>query len=140
MKITDERILSEKRRINSKILSYAYIALWLILLYRQFILKQAFTEYLDIFALTIGVALALAISNVWKGLYLTDRSSSQRRTGTIIGTLVAGTVAFAINYFMNGENFSDSLLYTGIFVSFFAVTQYALQKISIRKAEEDVSE
>jgi len=39
-RIEDERILIEKRKINSRAFSYSYIGLWILLVYRQFVLNQ----------------------------------------------------------------------------------------------------
>jgi len=76
-KIIDERIIAGKRKINSSAFGICFLALWGILLYRQFMLHQDIREYADIFLLTIGISIYVVVSNILQGFYYTYRS---RRT------------------------------------------------------------
>lgn len=141
MKIEDERIEGEKQKISARILGYAYMALWLIVLYRQFILKQELSEYLDIFLLTVGVSIALSLSNIKEGLYLSYRSAKQQKINVLIGTIVSGFVVLCINYFMYGNKVMTSILSSVIFMLFFLLLQlimlYSSNKKSNKFNEED---
>lgn len=137
MKIEDERIKGEKRKISARILGYVYMALWLIVLYRQFILKQELVEYLDIFLLTVGTSATLVFSNMKKGLYLSYRSVKQQHINIIIGTIVGGTLAFSINHFMNEEKLMSSILTAGVFMLFFGLGQLVILHYSNKKSNED---
>jgi len=140
MKIEDERIKGEKRKISAKILGYTYMALWLIVLYRQFILKQELSEYLDIFLLTVGISIALSITNVKNGLYLTYRSDKQQKTNILIGTIVSGAVVLIINFVMYGNNFKISIVAAVIFMLLFGLGQLLMLYYSNKKSNEDIEE
>jgi hypothetical protein len=66
-RIEDERIINEKRRINSNAFGICFLALWCILLYRQFGLRQPISEYIDVFLLTIGLSIYITVNNVFNG-------------------------------------------------------------------------
>lgn len=91
-KIVDERIITEKRKINSKAFGICFLALWGILLFRQFILHQNIVEYVDIFLLTIGLSIYVTVNSVVKGLYLTNRNKPVRKKVNLIGAF-AGPIA-----------------------------------------------
>ncbi len=137
MKIEDERVLGEKRMINAKVLGYTYIALWLIVFHRQFILKQNLVEYLDVFILTISISMVLTLSNVKKGLYLTYRTRKQQKINVTLGMIVAGCVVFAINYAMNNHNIMTSLFGSIVFIACFGLGQLVLLNYSNKKSNED---
>ncbi|MBN2899795.1 MAG: hypothetical protein JXO44_13580 [Clostridia bacterium] len=140
MRIEDERILTEKKAINSKILGYVYMALWLVVLHRQFILKQTLTDYLDLFLITLGVSMALVIGSVKKGLYLSYRSEKQQKINIMIGALVAAVMMFSINYCMNAEDLGDAILSTLVLVVCFLVAQFAMVHYSRKKSNEGFDE
>lgn len=137
MKIKDERILVEKRMINSKLFAYTYLILWIMIIHRQFILKQDIVEYLDVFTLTILLSILLVISNVKKGLYLTYRSKKRQKSNLIIGMIVGCIVFFFINHSMNKQSIAISLISSLIFCVCMLIGQFALLKYSNNKSNED---
>lgn len=145
-KIEDERIISEKRRINSNAFSICLLLLWAILLYRQFVLQQNIKEYMDIFLLTIGISVYITINNVFKGLYLTYRNKKERKKVKFIGVIV-GTVTFAIvQAFIAGYDFTNTkdvftmIISIVIFFSTWLIAQNFLLNISEKKANDDIEE
>lgn len=145
-KIEDERIISEKRRINSNAFSICLLLLWAILLYRQFVLQQNIKEYIDIFLLTIGISVYITINNVFKGLYLTYRNKKERKKAKFIGVIV-GTVTFAIvQAFIAGYDFTNTkdvftmIISIVIFFSTWLIAQNFLLNISEKKANDDIDE
>jgi len=106
-RIEDERIIAEKRRINSSAFGICFMALWGILLFRQFVLHQHISEYLDIFLLTMGLSVYITVNNVLKGLYLTYRSKKAKKRVIMAGALVGTTTFAAVQFFVAGYDFNS---------------------------------
>lgn len=143
-KIEDERILAEKRKINSSAFGICFLALWMIILFRQFVLEQNIKEYIDIFLLTMGLSIYVTINSVVKGLYLTYRSKKMRIKMNLIGATV-GLVVFTIvqiffikHDFTNWKDVFQLILSSAIFFVVWIGTQTILLKISEKKANEDI--
>ncbi len=143
-KIEDERILSEKRKINSTAFGLGFLGLWGILLFRIFILKQSVPEYLDIFLLTLGLSIYITINNVLSGLYLTYRSKHQRKRVNIIGALVGSLTFFIVQFIMMKadltkiEDLLKLLVSLIIFFIVWVLMQNYLFKVSEHKANKDL--
>jgi type IV secretory pathway TraG/TraD family ATPase VirD4 len=143
-RIEDERIITEKRKINSKAFGICFLALWGILIYRQFVLHQNIIEYIDVFLLTIGISIYVTINNVFKGFYLTYRKKNVKKKVNLIGALVGSTTFVIVQFFiMNYEltNWMDIiklLLSFLIFLFIWIVSQSLLMKISEKEADKDV--
>lgn len=142
--IEDERILLEKRKISSSAFGICMLGLWGILIFRQFMLQQDVSEYIDIFLLTMGLSIYVTVNNVLKGLYLTYRSKYTRKKVNIIGAIV-GSITFTIVQFfiMKAEltNLEDLLkLFVSLIIFFtvWVISQSILFKISENKVNEDI--
>ncbi len=145
-KIEDERILIEKRKINSRAFSYVFIGLWLILIYRQFILEQEPSNYWDILVLTLGISTYVLIRNVFKGLYQTYREKESKRKNILIGGIVGSIIFTLIHGFFSDYNLSSSkdivrILISGIifFITWMGAQNYLVRK-SEKKADEEIEE
>ncbi len=143
-RIEDERIITEKRKINSKAFGICFLALWGILIYRQFVLHQNIIEYIDVFLLTISISIYVTVNNVFKGFYLTYRKKNIRKKVNLIGALV-GSITFVIVQFfiMNYEltNWIDiaKLLFSFlIFLFIWLISQSVLIRISEKEADKDI--
>lgn len=143
-RIEDERILSEKKSINSSAFGLCFLGLWGILLYRQFVLGQNLSEYIDIFLLTIGISIYVTINNVLKGLYLTYRSKYSRKKVNLIGAIV-GSITFTLVQFLvregqltNKSDFFEILVSLIVFFVAWFIAQSILFKVSDNKANEDI--
>lgn len=64
----DERIIQEARKQNSLAFSILYYGTLLVLLYRQFIIRETVSEYWDIALLFFGVTFYLAFKRVSSGI------------------------------------------------------------------------
>ncbi|MFZ7131573.1 MAG: DUF6773 family protein [Eubacteriales bacterium] len=142
-KIEDERIITEKRRINSSAFGICFLALWGILIYRQVILKQDMMEYIDIFLLVMGLSIYILVNNVCKGFYLTYRNNGEKRKIMYIGAFV-GSITFILvqslilKYdFTKGSDIFTALISLGIFFTVWVFVQSRLFKISETKADKE---
>ena len=145
-RIEDERIIAEKRRINSNAFGICFLALWGILLYRQYVLGQAIGEYIDIFLLTIGLSIYITVNNVSKGLYLTYKSKAARKKVRFTGALVGSVTFVIIQYFVIGYDLTSpgDILKLAVsfmvFLLFWVGSQSLLLGISQRRADEEAGE
>lgn len=145
-RIEDERILIEKRKINSRAFSYSYIGLWILLVYRQFVLNQEPSQYWDILVLTLGISFYVLIRNVFKGLYQTYRKKDSKKKNLLIGGIVGSIIFTLIHGIFSDYDLSNtrdliSILIAGIifFITWIGV-QYFLIRKSEKKAEEEIKE
>lgn len=145
-RIEDERVIAEKRRINSNAFGICFLALWGILLFRQFILQQDVSEYMDIFLLTIGLSIYVTVNSVFKGLYLTYRTREMRKRINIISALTGSTVFIITQFFIFRYDITywkDVAKLGSSFIIFFLVwifSQSILLRISENKANKDIEE
>jgi uncharacterized BrkB/YihY/UPF0761 family membrane protein len=145
-KIEDERIITEKRKINSRAFGICFLALWGILLFRQFILHQNIVEYADIFLLTIGLSIYVTVNSVVKGLYLTYRNKSVRKKVNLIGAFTGSIVFTAVQFLVMDydiTNLKDVFTLIGSVLIFFLawlICQSFLINISEAKANEEVDD
>ncbi|SRR6056297_480811 len=145
-KIEDERVIIEKRKINSRAFSYVYIALWLILIYRQFVLQQEASQYWDILILTLGISFYVLLRNVFKGLYQSYREKESKIKNMFVGGIIGSIIFTLIHGIFSDYDLSNSkdlvrILISGIifFITWMAV-QYLLIRKSEKKADEDIEE
>jgi uncharacterized BrkB/YihY/UPF0761 family membrane protein len=145
-RIEDERIISEKRKINSNAFGICFLALWGMLIFRQFVLHQDIAEYADIFLLAIGLSIYVTVNSAVKGLYLTYRSKPVKKRTNFIGA-VAGAIAFALVQFfvMNYDitNLKDVFNLLGSIIIFFVVfliCQGYLINLSEAKANKEIDD
>lgn len=102
----DERIIQEARKQNSLAFSILYYGTLLVLLYRQFIIRETVSEYWDIALLFFGVTFYLAFKRVSSGI-LTVKPNLIR----IIPWSIAAAVAFSIvNYWFIGNTSPAEIL------------------------------
>lgn len=143
-RIEDERIINEKRRINSNAFGLCLIALWGIIIFRQFLLKQDAKEYIDIFLLTMSISVFVTFNNVFKGFYLTYRDKKAKSKVSLISALVGTFVFMLVQIFIMDYSYSSledvlELSITGIaFFGTYMGIQYLLFKISEKKADKEI--
>lgn len=145
-RIEDERIITEKRHINSRAFGICFLALWGILIFRQFVLQQNIMEYMDVFLLTIGLSIYVTVNNVFKGFYLTYRSDRERKKVSLIGALVGSITFIIVQLFVmkyDFTNWEDILKLIVSFIIFFVVwvtVQNVFLKVSESKANEEYND
>ena len=145
-RLEDERIIAEKRRINSNAFGICFLLLWGILLFRQLVVQQNIREYMDIFLLTIGLSIYITVNNVFRGLYLAYRSKKARKKVNIAGALVGSAAFIIVQFFITGYDFTnwgDIIKLTLSFIIFFLgwlIVQGALLNISEKKANEEIDD
>jgi len=143
-KIQDERIINGRRKINSDAFGICFIALWGIILYRQFILHQNPSEYRDIFLLAIGISIYVNVNNVFSGFYSTDGRKTSNKKVIFIGALVGSITFTVIQYFVMNYDITQTkdilkiLVQNIIFFSLWVIIQFAGFKIGEKQANKDI--
>lgn len=117
----DERVLQERRQINSSAFSIALIGLWIILDVRLFIQKQSITEFLDIFILTMVLSVYVLVRIILKGHYTVETQGKSLNKIFYLGGLVGAVVFLTTQLWINDFNIDgtkDILFYIGSFLIF----------------------
>lgn len=143
-KIQDERVINEKRRINSNAFEICLLGLWGIILYRQFMLHQDPSEYRDIFLLVIGLSMYVVFNNIFKGIYSTYRKKITAKKMILISALV-GTISFSVvQAFMNNYDLTKTkdifkiIISNIVFFSVWILISFTMFKLSDKQANKDI--
>lgn len=143
-KIQDERVVAGKRKINSYAFSICFLGLWGIILYRQFILKQAPSEYRDIFFLAMGISIYVSFGNIMNGFYYTYANKATKKKMMIIGPLV-GAIALTTTQVLvkryditNAKDILEIIISSIGFFSVWMIAQFIMFKVSDKQANKDI--
>ncbi|MFW6030472.1 MAG: DUF6773 family protein [Halanaerobiales bacterium] len=142
----DERIVKEKRKINSYAFNILFIGLWIILVYRQFVLGQSIDQYWDIFVLTLGGSFFVLINNMLKGIYLTYKKKDEKYKKLLVSAAIGTIIFITVNSIFSGNGFSNSeeIISTIISAVVFFIVWIALQAfiihISEKKSKQEIEE
>lgn len=142
-KITDERILAGKRKLNSNAFGWLMIGLWAIILYRQFVLQQPIEQYRDMYLLTVGVSLFTVINNIASGYYLMYRKKASRprlmlAVGFVAAVIFIGIEISTAKSVLSLEVFMWALAKGGAFFAFWVLGQTILVRVSERQADKGI--
>lgn len=141
-KITDERIINEKRQINSKAFGVAMISLWIMIDVRLIILDQNILEFIDIFTLTMILSLYVVFQMIYKGNFALKFQNSSKKKVFFIGGFV-GAIAFVlVQLWSNSFSLSSTQEIVEVIIGFFVFwivwvgVQYLLVHISSRQSNK----
>lgn len=141
MKELDERVSRTKQSINSRAFGYAFIALWAIISYRMFILRQTPSEYADIILLTIGLSSFVVISTVRQGVFVSSKRKEKNKVLSRILEIVY-LIAFIFAFrFITGIESIPKLAYASSIMVIIRFSPMLFNKLSNwiidRKLEND---
>lgn len=134
--IQDERILQQRRFIQSRGYAYLVLILAVSVLVQQFVLHAPFAQYAVEFFLLIGCGIYNLVSNCTRGIDIvnpTGKNPTQLLVESV-ETAVVGTVALAL---LGGErNWQDLLLFFITFVAVMYGVRLGLILLTRKKQEE----
>jgi len=104
VKIQDERIVSQKRKIGSDAFGIIYFGLIISILLQQFMFDAPFSQYAAEFVLFMVAAVYIIVRNIIVGNSLFGDSSNGQKI-VIINSLVCGVTIAAITTTLNSVNF-----------------------------------
>ena len=134
--IQDERILQQRRFIQSRGYAYLVLILAVSVMVQQFVLHAPFAQYAVEFFLLIGCGIYNLVSNCTRGIDVvnpTGKNPAQLLVESV-ETAVVGTVALAL---LGGErNWQDLLLFFIAFVAVMYGVRLGLILLTRKKQEE----
>ncbi len=136
-KIVDERILETRRKVSAR---GFYLLLWgllIILLYRQFYLGQAFTDYGDIFVLWLIASFYVTIAGSLSGLNL----FGGRKINFLLVPVVVASTTLGVGIYRGSINglgegllsFTTALLGAGLTLAVFIQLYRTWEKRNLKE-------
>ena len=133
--IQDERILSERRKIQSR--GYAWIVMILLgsIIVQQFFLKAPFAQYAVEMFLLIGCGIYNIIANYKRGIDIWNpRGDSQNQT--LFSTLISGVLSVILFAVLSGNYQINNLAFYFVsFVCIFFIARLIMIGINNKKQE-----
>ncbi len=117
-KIQDERILSERRKIQSRGFAWLVTILIISTFVQQFIMQAPFAQYAVEYFLMLGCGLYNIIANYKKGIDIWD-TNDNGKTKIFITTLIAGVISVIVFVFLSEKLQINYLIV--YFVTFFVI-------------------
>ena len=117
-KIQDERILLERRIIQSTAYAWIVRILLISIVVQQFLMKAPFAQYAVELFLLIGCGLYNIISNLKRGIDIWN-PSGESKIKLLLNTVISGIASVILFAFLSGEYGIKSL--AGYFLTFVAI-------------------
>lgn len=138
-KIQDERILNQRRKIQSDGFQVLYYILIISVLIQQLILKAPVTQYIIELLCFIGASVYIIISNIRLGNNIISDEPRNKRFYKI--TLTTGILQIIIITFLNhNESIGDILTNIVVFTCVYIGMIYLLYTFTKRKQDEITKE
>ena len=142
-KIQDERVLLERRALQSKGYAWLVTLLLVSIVVQQFLMQAPFAQYAVEFFLLIGCGVYNVIGNYKRGIDVWNPAGEGKKK-ILLNTLVAGGVSVVLFAFLSGEMDAKGLVF--YFVTF-VVCFYIVRLVMIdlngkkqRKIESQLDE
>ncbi len=135
-KINDERIVSQRRKIQSDAFSILVYFLAVSIVVQQFLLKAPFSQFAVEFFSLIAMGIYISIRHLSMGLDLTDSEASSSKK-LLFNSIFSGTLSIIFLMVMGGERNPLLLviLFMGVSVSFFS-SHMVFQSLLKKKNKE----
>ena len=117
-KIQDERILLERRKIQSTAYAWIVMILLISIVVQQFLMKAPFAQYAVELFLLIGCGLYNIIGNLKRGIDIWN-PSGESKIKLLLNTVISGIASVILFAFLSGEYGIKSL--AGYFLTFVAI-------------------
>lgn len=129
----DERILSERREIQSRGYAWLIIILLISIIVQQFFMKAPFAQYAVEFFLLIGCGCYNIIANYNKGIDIWNPTGNSKKQ-ILTSTLISGIFSVILFSILSGTYKINSLVfYFPAFIVFFFMTRLIMISINRRK-------
>ena len=134
-KIQDERILLERRRIQSRGYAYVVYILLISIIVQQFFMNAPFAQYAVEFFVLIGCGIYNVTSNYMKGIDIWNPRGDGKKQ-ILLGTLISGFVSVILYAVLSGQyEINNLVFYFGYFVIFFFVVRLIMVGLNKKKQE-----
>lgn len=133
--IQDERILTERRKIQSR--GYAYIVYILLIsvVVQQFFMNAPFAQYSVEFFILIGCGIYNIISNYMKGVDIWNPRGDGKKQ-ILLSTLISGVASVILYAILSGQYEFDGLAFYFVFFVIFCFSVRLIMIALNRKKQE----
>ena len=135
-KILDERILAERRKIQSRAYAYIIYILLIAVIWQKFFMNAKFAQYSVELFILIACGIYNIIANYIKGIDIWNSvqvSKKQMFLNTVISGLIVSTL-YAV--FSGQHEFYNLAIFFLTYVFFFFVIRYVMTFFNKRKQEK----
>lgn len=134
-KVTDERIVSQRRKIQSDSYSVLVYCLLISILVQQFILNAPFSQFAAELICFIGAAIYAAVRYLSIGIDIWDSNSSIKKL--LFSSVFSGLICIVFLVVIAGQrNVRDLIMIFVIFTVAFFTGHYLLQYLVKKKQKE----
>ena len=131
--IQDERILLERRKIQSTAYTWLVTILLASVVVQQSFMNAPFVQYAVEFFILIGCGLYNIISNLKKGIDIWNPSGVKKKK-ILLNTILSGIISVIVFVFLSGEDsVVDLIQYFVTFIVFFFILRIVMTKITEKK-------
>lgn len=135
-KILDERILTERRKIQSRAYAYVVYILLIAIIWQKFFMNAAFVQYaVELFILIAG-GIYNIIAYYVKGIDIWDSVKVSKKQ-IFLNAIISGIVASILYAVFSGQHeFYNLAIFFLAYVLFFFVIRYVITFLNKRKQEK----
>jgi hypothetical protein len=135
-KINDERIVSQRRMIQSDAYQILVNCLLISILIQQFIMNAPFAQFAVEFFCLIGIGIYIMIRNLSVGVDIWD-SPSQTNKKLLINSIISGGICVSLLIILAGERkvWNMILIFVAVIILHF-LTHLVLRKINKKRQQQ----
>ena len=139
--INDERILSEKRRIQSRAYAYIIYALVLSIVIKMVFMDAGFEMYASELIILIGSGLYIIIANYLKGINIWSINMNDGTNRYIKNLIIAGVISIILNdnlkkYTEIEDSKMTAIVYSVSWIGVFSVISIVMYYLNKKKQEK----
>lgn len=135
-KVQDERILFERRKIQSEAYGWLVVGLMISIIVQQFFMNAPFAQYAVEFFALIGCGLFISIRHFKKGIDIWNPNGDSKKK-LLLNTVMSGIASVILFALLSGKyDIQNLVLYFVSFVLFFFVFRSVM--ITINKKKQQV--
>ncbi|WP_339315414.1 DUF6773 family protein [Paenibacillus sp. FSL R10-2734] len=133
-RVNDERIVSQRRKIQSDAFQILVYCLLISILIQQFIMNAPFAQFAVEFFCLIGIGIYITIRHLSDGVDISQSHSNKR---LVLNSIVSGGICVSLMVFLAGERNVWNLIL--IFVAFtivYFLAHFVLRNINKRRQKQ----
>ena len=139
--INDERILSERRRIQSRAYSYIIYALVLSIVIKMVFMDAGFEMYASELIILIGSGLYMIVANYLKGINIWSINANDSTNRFSKNLIIAGVISIILNdnlkkYIGFEDSKLSAIVYTVSWTTVFSIISIVMYYLNKRKQEK----
>lgn len=139
--INDERILSERRRIQSRAYSYIIYALVLSIVIKMVFMDAGFEMYASELIILIGSGLYMIVANYLKGINIWSINANDGTNRFSKNLIIAGVISIILNdnlkkYIGIEDSKLTAIVYTVSWVAIFSIISIVMYYLNKKKQEK----